>query len=165
MVRFAFAKKASLPVAPLPEPLKADPEPTGLEALDQWLDHRRINEQDEQREQQDHRNKLIAVWAQLEPNLTKAIDLVNAKLAQHGEMRLASHSQPEFAGSDDAGYGFTCKVESIVDGRIPLIVTEDTLFVAGFYNWSERIERPIQHVAAQAVADALADGVKWAIEG
>jgi len=95
----------------------------------------------------------------------QAIELVNAKLTQHGEMRLAPRSGPEFVGSDDAGYGLTCAVESIFDSRVPLIVTEDTLFVAGFYNWSEGIQIPLQHVTARAVADALADGVKWAIEG
>jgi hypothetical protein len=90
---------------------------------------------------------------------------VNDKLIQHGEMRLVPESTPGFVGKDDAGYGFRCRVEGIFDSHIPLVVTEEALFIAGSYRWSEGTKILIQWVTIEAVADALADGVRWTIEG
>ena len=50
------------------------------------------------------------------------------------------------------------------NGHIRVIVTAEDLFIAGFYHWSARCKVLIQHITTQAVADALADGVRWAIE-
>jgi hypothetical protein len=158
---------------PPPPPIRGEPyspaepakiEPTGLEALDQFLDRRRVDEENEKRAQEDHRNRLLEAWAQVEPSVMQAIDVVNAKLAQHGKMKLVGPTTPTFVGRDNSGYGFSYFVAGdAVKGNIPISVTAEKLIIADTF--SNGYEIPIQHVRTEVVANALAEGVRWAIEG
>jgi hypothetical protein len=151
--------KPSKPVTPLLKPAKADPEPTGVEAFGPWLERRRIDHEDEKRKEEDRRNHLIAMWTQTEPSVMQAIELVNAKLIQHSAMRLEAMAEHKFYGHEDSSYG----IQYWLTGArgmpsISFRVTEDNLYVA-------YVEIPLDRLTIEAIADALADEVKSAIEG
>jgi hypothetical protein len=168
VVVLIFRREPHKPRKPVSRPIPREPEEPqvrGLEALEQLLERQRIDDESDRRQQEEQRNRLLALWAHLEPTLMQAVEIVNNKLAQHGELRLVPRSKPEFMDTDYDAYGIRYRVEGIFDSSVPLVVTEDQLFVAGFYNWSEGIKIPINAVSTETVADALANGVKWAIEG
>ena len=159
---------------PSPPPIRGEPdspaepaeptkiEPTGLEALEQLLDRHRIDEENEHRAQEDQRNALLAAWVQVEPSVRQAIDIVNTKLAQYSKMKLEGLSTPGFAGRDNSRYGFRCHVVGAGAGNsIPITVTGERLIIADAY--ADGYEIPIQHATTEAVANALAEGVRWAI--
>jgi hypothetical protein len=153
-----FGLRRTPPVETAPPPDKEPVEPTppsGVEGLGQWLDQTRRDEEDATRAKQERRNKLVAVWGQIEPIVMRAIELVNAKLTEHGQTRLELSTTPDFADSGESRFAIKCRLAGVFDSNIALY-WEDGILV-------DADGLPIA-VTAEAVADALADAVKWAIE-
>ena len=93
------------------EPAKIEPS-GGLEALDQFLGRRREDEANETRVKEDNRNALFAACVQVEPIVMQAIDLTNAKLAQHSKMQLLEETKPAFAHGQIGAKG---ELEAVAD--------------------------------------------------
>ena len=142
------------------------PPSTGLAAMGHWLEHRRMEEETEKQREQGRLNNLKTLWAKFEPTVLQAIDLVNAKLAEHSEMHLIK-SAPDYFGRDRDGFGIECKLNVPTTGYedLPLVITEEGLYVAGLHHWGEGNKISLHQVAVETLANEIADGVKALIEG
>lgn len=142
------------------------PPSTGLEAMGHWLERRRMEEETEKQQEQDRLNNLKSLWAKFEPTVTQAIDLVNAKLAEHSKMHLIK-SEPDYFGRDRDGFGIECSLNVPTTGYddLPLVITEEGLYVAGFHHWGEGNKIPFHQLTVETLANEIADGVKALIEG
>ena len=96
----------------------------------------------------------------------KGIELVNAKLAEHSNMYLIK-SEPNYFGRERTGFGIECKLNVPTTGYedLPLVITEEGLYVAGFHHWGEGNMTPPHRLTVRGLADEIADGIKSLIEG
>jgi len=142
---------------------QSPPPSAGLEGMGQWLDRRLTAEETEKQQEEDRRNNLRALWVRFRPVVMQAVELVNAKLADHSRMHLIS-SEPDFFGRDYSGYGVVCTLMGENDIKVPLAVTDDSLYVAGAYTWSEGQKIALDGLTVETLADEIADGLKGLLD-
>jgi hypothetical protein len=148
------------------------PEPLGgMEGLDQYLERSIAEEAEEKLEEERRRERLLSLWAEVEPQVMAAIECVNKTLGEHRSGMHLEVSEARFVGRDDGAFGIRCKLEGSgrkslgYDGEFPVVVYDEKLFIAGFHNWGEGIQLPIATLTFDALTNAIADGARWALEG
>src|SRR5262245_4582087 len=87
-------------------------------------------------------------------------------VAEHSKMYLIK-SEPNYFGRHRDGFGIECKLNVPTTGYddLPLVITEEGLYVAGFHHWGEGTKIPLHRLTVRSLADEIADGVKALIEG
>ena len=149
-----------------------EPKPvSGTEALAKYLERSSSEEAKARWEENSRRERLLSLWAEAEPQVMAAIERVNKALGEHRSGMHLRVPGPKFVGRDDGAFGITCQLvgsgrQSLgYDGKFPVVVSDKTLFVAGFHSWGEGMQLPIATLTFDVLANAIADGARWALEG
>jgi hypothetical protein len=172
-----FWREGSKPqVSKVRAPADLSAEPTrapvsGMEELGQYLERSGVEEAEAKRAEEERRDRLIALWREVEPKVLEAVKNVNYILSAHrGEMHLEL-SEAEFVGRDEDAFGIICKLVGSgrpslgYDGEFGLVLYNEKLYVGGFHSWGEGAQLPVEGVTVDVLANAIANGARWALEG
>jgi hypothetical protein len=178
---FAVSERKRHPDRPLVQ-AEASPregeEPTsmGLDGLGEYLDRRKTEDQANRQREEDRLNRLMALWQEIDPIVRQAVELVNSKLAPH--QMYVELSPLDFFGQERSAFGAMCKLH--IDGQSSLGLPYDgeqcvavtghegegeRLYAGGCHRWSEGIPLLLKELAADKLANVIADGVKSFLEG
>src|SRR5262249_44226756 len=119
-----------------------------------------------QRDEESRRERLRSLWAEVEPQVIAAIERVNKMLGEHRSEMHLHFSEAKFVGREDEAFGIRCTLlgsgRSLGYEGFSVVVNDEKLFVAAL---GEPHELPIATLTLDALANAIADRARWALEG
>jgi len=140
-----------------------------LPALDRALAARREQELADQQSLVSRRTATLALWQELEPTLIAAIGVVDQVLIQHGYSAGITRGNVQFyPATQDADpkttpYGVMCTSPGVPDGRFPVFLWQNCLYVGGSHRWNEGYTIDLSTLSVDELSNAISETVRWLI--